>query len=49
MKAWSEPERRQSKRFKDIADIARLTEAHPHLWDTLSDDLKQQVQPPEKS
>jgi len=48
MKAWSEPQRRQSRRIKDLADIARLLEAHPHLWDLLSDDLKQQLQPPEK-
>ena len=48
MKAWSEPERRQSKRIKDLADIARLVEAHPQLWDLLTDDLKQQVQPPKK-
>jgi len=46
MKAWSEPARRQSKRIKDLADIVRLVEAHPHLWDSLSDDLKQQVQHP---
>ena len=46
MKAWSEPARRQSKRIKDLADIARLVEAHPHLWDGLSKDLKQQVQRP---
>ncbi len=49
MKAWSEPERRQSKRLKDLADIARLIEAHPRLWDMLTDDLKQQVQSPGKS
>jgi hypothetical protein len=49
MKAWSEPGRRQSKRLKDLADIARLVEAHPHLWDMLTDDLKKQVQPPEKT
>ena len=48
MKAWAEPERRQSKRLKDLADIARLVEAHPHLWDMLTDPLKQQVQPPEE-
>ena len=48
MKAWSEPERRQSKRIKDLADIARLVEAHPRLWNLLTDDLKQQVQPPRK-
>jgi len=48
MKAWSKPERRQSKRLKDLADIARLVEAHPHLWDMLTDDLKGQVKPPGK-
>lgn len=49
MKAWSEPARRQSKRIKDLADIARLVEAHPHLWDSLTDDLKQQVRRPENT
>lgn len=49
IKAWSEPERRQSKRLKDLADIARLVESHPHLWNMLTDDLKRQVQPPEKT
>ena len=49
MKAWSDLGRRQSKRFKDLADIARLVEAHPHLWDILTNDLKRQVQPPEKT
>ncbi|MGD0078346.1 MAG: nucleotidyl transferase AbiEii/AbiGii toxin family protein [Sedimentisphaerales bacterium] len=43
IKACSEPERRQSKRLKDLADIARLVEAHPHLRDMLSDELKKQV------
>ncbi len=46
IKAWSEPQRRQSKRIKDLADIARLVEAHPYLRDLLPDDLKQQLQPP---
>ncbi len=49
MKAWSEPQRRQSKRIKDLADIARLLESHPQLWDLLTDDLKQQLQPPDKT
>jgi hypothetical protein len=48
IKAWSEPERRQSKRIKDLADIARLVEAHPRLWDSLTDDLKGQIQVPGK-
>lgn len=46
IKAWSEPTRRQSKQLKDLADIARLVEAHPHLWDSLTDRLRQQVQCP---
>ena len=46
IKAWSETARRQSKRIKDLADIARLVEAHPRLWDGLSEDLKRQVQRP---
>lgn len=46
IKAWSEPARRQSKRLKDLADIARLVEAHGHLWDLLPEALKQQVQHP---
>ena len=45
MKAWGEPARRQSKRIKDLGDIARLVEAHPELWDLLTDDLKPQIQP----
>ena len=48
IKAWSEPARRQSKRIKDLADIMRLVEAHPRLWDGLPDDLKRQVQRPER-
>lgn len=46
MKVWCDPERRQSKRIKDLADIARLVEAHPRLWNFLTDDLKRQIQPP---
>lgn len=49
IKAWSEPQHRQSKRIRDLADIARLVEAHPHLWDLLTDDLKRQLQPPERT
>jgi hypothetical protein len=43
IKAWSEPERRQSKRLKDLADIARLVEAHPDLRDMLTDELKKKL------
>lgn len=31
IKAWSEKARRASKRQKDMTDIMRLVEAHPHL------------------
>jgi hypothetical protein len=47
IKAWSDPTRRQSKRIKDLADIARMVESHPHLWDSLTDELKPQVKRPE--
>ncbi len=46
IKAWGDPERRQSKRMKDLADIARLVEAHPHLWARLPEQLLQQIQKP---
>jgi hypothetical protein len=46
LKAWSEPERRQSKRIKDLADIARLVESHPDLWNDLPEELKEQIQKP---
>lgn len=49
IKACSEPERRQSKRLKNLADIARLVEAHPHLSDMLTDELKKQIQHPGKT
>jgi len=40
-KAWRDTERRQSKKLKDLGDIARLVESHPHLWDLLDADLKE--------
>jgi hypothetical protein len=43
MKAWRDTERRQSKKFKDLGDIARLVESHPHLWDLLDKDLKEVI------
>src|SRR5580765_8113151 len=35
IRAWTDPKRRQSKRIKDLADIARLVESHPDLWEKL--------------
>jgi len=40
IKAWQDKERRQSKKLKDLGDIARLIESHPHLWELLDEDLK---------
>jgi hypothetical protein len=48
MKAWADPERRQSKRIKDLADVARLIETHPDLWPLLCDDLKARLERPDK-
>jgi hypothetical protein len=46
IRAWIDPERRQSKRIKDLGDIARLVESHPELWSLLTDDLKREILPP---
>lgn len=46
MVAWSDAERRQSKRLKDLGDIARLIEAHPPLWNSLSDEMKERIDRP---
>ena len=44
IKAWRDMERRQSKKFKDLGDIARLVESHPHFWDLIDTDLKEIIQ-----
>lgn len=44
IKAWRDSERRQSKKLKDLGDIARLVESHPHLWELLDTDLKEIIQ-----
>ena len=46
IRAWSDPGRRQSKRIKDLADIARLVEAHPQLRDALPVELERQIESP---
>jgi hypothetical protein len=38
--AYSDEERRKSKRQKDLADIMRLVETHPHLFDLIPDNIK---------
>jgi len=44
--AWSDSTRRQSKRIMVLGDIARLVETHPHLWESLNDELKRQIEHP---
>jgi len=43
VRAWSDQTRRHSKRIKDLADIARLIEAHPALWTALPEELQAQI------
>jgi hypothetical protein len=43
VKAWSEPGRRPSKRIKDLADIARLVEAHDELWAEVPEAIRTQI------
>jgi len=38
--AYSDEERRKSKRQKDLADIMRLVETHPHLYELLPENIK---------
>jgi len=45
--AWQDESRRQSKRAKDFTDIARLVEAHGHLWEGLPENLRQTIEKPE--
>ncbi len=49
IRAWSDVNRRQSKRIKDLADIVRLVEAHPRLWSVLPEELRQQVERPQSA
>ncbi len=41
--AYSDEQRRKSKRHKDLADIIRLVETHPHLADKLPDSIRKIV------
>ncbi len=46
IRAWSDSARRQSKRIKDLADIARLVESHSQLWDLLPEPLQSKIDRP---
>ena len=41
--AFSDPTRRPSKRQKDLADIMRLVETHPHLITLLPDPVRERI------
>ena len=43
IRAWSDSNRRPSKRQKDLTDIVRLIETHPSLKDQLSPDLLKKI------
>jgi len=47
IRAWKDATRRQSKKLKDLGDIARLVESYPDLWETLPDELKAIIESPE--
>jgi hypothetical protein len=42
--AYSDKQRRKSKRQKDLADIARLVETHPSLTDQLPDSIRERLE-----
>ena len=46
IRAWKDPSRRQSKKLKDLGDIARLIESHSHLWKTLPEELQSLIDEP---
>jgi len=46
MEARKDEESRQSKKIKDLGDIARLVESHPQLWASLDSSLKEIIQKP---
>lgn len=46
IKAWRDPEKRQSKKLKDLGDIARLVENNPQVWNLLDADLKEIIHRP---
>jgi hypothetical protein len=46
IEAWKDAERRQSKKIKDLGDIARLVESHPRLWGMLGGELQKMIRKP---
>jgi hypothetical protein len=46
IEAWKDPTLRQSKKIKDLGDIARLVENHPDLWSLLGQELQGMINKP---
>jgi hypothetical protein len=44
IQAWRDPQRRPSKRQKDLADILRLLESHPELRAAIPDDVRAKLE-----
>ena len=42
--AYSDEERRKSKRQKDLADIVRLIEAYPTLIDLIPESIRKRIE-----
>jgi len=42
--AFSDEQRRRSKRQKDLADIVRLIEVYPHLAELLPASIKERIE-----
>lgn len=47
IRAWKDTTRRQSKKIKDLGDIARLVESHSELWKILPPELQVIIQEPQ--
>jgi hypothetical protein len=43
--AYLDNQRRPTKKLKDILDIARLVDSHPHLAASLPEDLRNKLNP----
>ena len=42
--AYADPKRRGSKRQKDLLDLVRLVEAHPHLIDSIPAEVRAKIE-----
>lgn len=44
--AFSDINRKQSKRMRDLAEIAELVESHPELWNALPQSMQSKIDRP---